>query len=197
MPEDGNGEVTELKDTLKEIESNNLFSQDKKKRNFFKRDTSDLTEEHDTDDAESEVDSDTSSGEKKQHAGEGRKWRKKSRANKRKRQKHQNAESSKQEDSAEDEEREKEKKKSDAFTNGIQFSAYSGHEAQAQKQAAKAYQRTATSAPERQEQNMLMYGMDGQGNPQYIDEDVVSLLLQNPQAKKVNKKTKIIAFNLP
>ena len=32
---------------------------------------------------------------------------------------------------------------------------------------------------------MLMYGMDGHGNPQFIDEDVVSLLLQNPHAKKV------------
>ena len=96
------------------------------------------------------------------------------------------------EDSVEDEEREKDT--SDAFTNGIQFSAYSGHEAQAQKQAAKAYQRPVTSAPARQEQNMLMYGMDGQGNPQYIDEDVVSLLLQNPQAKKVIKSSITIIY---
>ena len=57
-----------------------------------------------------------------------------------------------------------------------------GHQPQAQKSA---YQRPVTSAPSRQDQNMLMYGMDGHGNPQYIDEDVVSLLLKNPQAKKV------------
>ena len=50
-----------------------------------------------------------------------------------------------------------------------------------------AFRPGAASKPERQEQNMLMYGMDGQGNPQYINEDVVSLLLQNPQAKKVVK----------
>ena len=78
----------------------------------------------------------------------------------------------------------------DPFTSGIQFSAYSGGGGEARptykpaRAAAAAASRPAAAAgPE----NRFMYGLDRNGNPQFMDEAAVSMLLQNPQAKKVKK----------
>jgi hypothetical protein len=79
----------------------------------------------------------------------------------------------------------------DPFTSGIQFSAYSGGGAEARptykpaRAAAAAASRPAATAagPE----NRFMYGLDRNGNPQFMDEAAVSMLLQNPQAKKVKQ----------
>jgi hypothetical protein len=183
LPEDENGEITDLKDTLKQIENNDLFVQnDANEHNLGKRDTDAEAEVADTDD--DTTDKTSSEENKKSSASESRKWKKR---NKRKRQKQRKDSSQPEADMHEDEEREKKDNPTNAFTNGLQFSAYSSSSGrQAERQgASNAYQpRPVTSAPSRQEQNMLMYGMDGQGNPQYIDEDVVSILLKNPQAKK-------------
>ena len=64
------------------------------------------------------------------------------------------------------------------FTNGLQFSAYSSN-------AARPVYKPASSPPPSKTDSMIMYGLDLEGNPQYIDENTVSLLLQNPQAKQV------------
>ena len=73
----------------------------------------------------------------------------------------------------------------DPFTSGIQFSAYGG-EARPTYKPARATRpppmlAVSGSGPE----SRFMYGLDRNGNPQYMDEAAVSMLLQNPQAKKV------------
>ncbi len=64
------------------------------------------------------------------------------------------------------------------FTNGLQFSAYSSES------------RPVYSPPEERiepEENMfLQYGLDLDGKPQFMDKEVINILLQNPQAKRVN-----------
>jgi hypothetical protein len=80
----------------------------------------------------------------------------------------------------------------DPFTSGIQFSAYSGGSGEARptykpaRAAAAANRPAATAGPE----NRFMYGLDRNGNPQFMDEAAVSMLLQNPQAKKVEINVK-------
>ncbi len=79
----------------------------------------------------------------------------------------------------------------DPFTSGIQFSAYSGGSGEARptykpaRAAAAAASRPAAAAAS--PENRFMYGLDRNGNPQFMDEAAVSMLLQNPQAKKVKK----------
>ena len=65
--------------------------------------------------------------------------------------------------------------KKDPYTSGIQFSAYS-------KNTQPIYH-----PPEKTQNknNKYMYGLDSQGNPQYMDEAMVQILLSNPQAMKV------------
>jgi len=76
----------------------------------------------------------------------------------------------------------------DPFTSGIQFSAYSGGggEARPTYKPARAAA-AAASRPAAGPENRFMYGLDRNGNPQFMDEAAVSMLLQNPQAKKVEK----------
>jgi hypothetical protein len=80
----------------------------------------------------------------------------------------------------------------DPFTSGIQFSAYSGGGGEARptykpaRAAAAAANRPAAAAAAGPE-NRFMYGLDRNGNPQFMDEAAVSMLLQNPQAKKVKQ----------
>lgn len=184
LPDDDNGEITDLKDTLQEIEDNingeltgleesvkEIEDNDLEKKSLNKRD---LSEEDLS--ASDEVVEEKIEDDKAILTEEGRKWKKSK--NRRKRPKIHKEETKPE---ARDEE-EMTDTSSTVFTKGVQFSAYSGQSKQ------PIYRPGAASKPERQEQNMLMYGMDGQGNPQYINEDVVSLLLQNPQAKKAIMK---------
>jgi hypothetical protein len=81
--------------------------------------------------------------------------------------------------------KEKQQQEEDPFTSGIQFSAYSGETRPTYKPARASASRPSLPPPE----NRFMYGLDRDGKPQYMDEAAVSVLLQNPQAKKVINKT--------
>ena len=67
--------------------------------------------------------------------------------------------------------------KQDPYTNGIQFSAYSGNPQPNYKPQPQ------TLRPKNE--NKFLYSMDYQGNAQYMDEAAVSVLLKSPQAMKV------------
>lgn len=70
------------------------------------------------------------------------------------------------------------------FTNGLQFSAYSSE--------SRPVYSPAEERIEPEENMFLQYGLDLEGKPQFMDKEVINMLLQNPQAKRVN-----IIFSTP
>lgn len=85
-----------------------------------------------------------------------------------------------QEDEVEEAEKEEDEEQ---FTNGLQFSAYSP--------SRPVYRPKAVPEPsyvvemEGMPSQGLLYGVDMEGEPQYMEQDALNILLANPHAKKV------------
>ncbi len=199
----GSQEIQGIKNTLQLIEENNLFSRDARRHRVRRQDEDEL----DTEDDQEAVAAELVAPE-----DESRGWKNGGKKKKNKKNKEaavatesileaaeatevaMKENSSPQANSLETEEDVVKGmvEDKDPFTSGIQFSAYSGGGSEARptykpaRAAAAAVSRPAAAAagPE----NRFMYGLDRNGNPQFMDEAAVSMLLQNPQAKKVKKK---------
>ena len=73
-----------------------------------------------------------------------------------------------------------------SFTSGLQFSAYSPHQGQASTYGKKPESGSSNKdqgPPQRADQ--ILYGLDSQGSPVYMDAADVAELLGTPKAKKV------------
>ena len=73
-----------------------------------------------------------------------------------------------------------------SFTSGLQFSAYSPHQGQASTYGKKPESGSSykdQGPPQRADQ--ILYGLDSQGSPVYMDAADVAELLGTPKAKKV------------
>jgi hypothetical protein len=187
-------EVQGIKETLNIIEKNDLFARDARHHRVRRQDIPDFIVE------ELEVEEEEEAEPEAQDEARG--WKNGEKKKNKKNKKHKHAEeevivtepvpelppasedakdmNAAKANSLEVEEEKKEMAR-DPFTSGIQFSAYSGGEARPTYKPAR-----ATRPPPAGPENRFMYGLDLNGNPQYMDEAAVSMLLQNPQAKKVN-----------
>jgi len=186
-----NQEIDEIKTTLDKIENIPLFSNDGFNHNLVKRQSEDEEEKEEVElnDENTEL-PDEGRGWKKN----GEKKKKKEKRNKKNKNKKKYKLKDLSEEIIQDKEDEGEEKdmnmnqsisedieeskpaepKIDPYTNGIQFSAYSGSP-----------QPSYRPPPPRKEQgNKFLYSMDYQGNAQYMDEAAVSVLLRSPQAMK-------------
>jgi hypothetical protein len=198
----GSQEIQGIKNTLQLIEENNLFSRDARLHRVRRQDETELDIEDDQD-----VMMEAVAAELVAPEDESRGWKNGGKKKKNKKNKEaavatesileaaeatevaMKENSSPQANSLETEEDAMKglAEDKDPFTSGIQFSAYSGGgEARptykpVRAAAAAASRPAAATGPE----NRFMYGLDRNGNPQFMDEAAVSMLLQNPQAKKV------------
>jgi hypothetical protein len=201
----GSQEIQGIKNTLQLIEENNLFARDARLHRVRRQDETDLDIEDDQD-----VMMEAVAAELVAPEDESRGWKNGGKKKKNKKNKEaavatenileaaeatevaMKENSSPQANSLETEEDAMKgmvAEDKDPFTSGIQFSAYSGGGGEARptykpaRAAAAAASRPVALAagPE----NRFMYGLDRNGNPQFMDEAAVSMLLQNPQAKKV------------
>jgi hypothetical protein len=198
----GSQEIQGIKNTLQLIEENNLFSRDARRHRVRRQDETELDIEDDQDVIMEAVAEELVVPEE-----ESRGWKNGGKKKKNKKNKEaavatdsileaaatevaMKENSSPQANSLETEEDAMKgmAEDKDPFTSGIQFSAYSGGGGEARPtykpaRAAAAAANRPAAGPE----NRFMYGLDRNGNPQFMDEAAVSMLLQNPQAKKVKK----------
>ena len=77
----------------------------------------------------------------------------------------------------EDEDDEEEEEEQQQFTNGLQFSAYSQQPAPTYNLPTEDHQLTSDES--------LLFGVDMEGEPQYMRQEALNVLLANPHAKKV------------
>ena len=183
-----NPEIDDIKTTLDKIEQIPLFSNDGFDHNLVKRQTEDDEyEESDTVEDEADLTDEGRGWKKNGEKKKNKEKRIKKNKNKKKFKLKELSEEINEEKEEEDEdmnvkesiseEQEPAEPKIDPYTNGIQFSAYSGSP-----------QPSYRPPPPRKEQgNKFLYSMDYQGNAQYMDEAAVSVLLRSPQAMKVVK----------
>ena len=219
IPDSSDGEVPEIKNQLREVEGNQLFSRDSRNHVFRRQAKEDELDDLISDESEIyasrvEILEDTvgvhPGEEKVELSEESRGWKNGKKKNKDKKNKknkkkiegiielEEEYEEYEDEIQKNEELKEKEaklkvmteeetevvmKEEVDAapFTNGLQFSAYSAE--------ARPVYSPAEERIEPDENMFLQYGLDLQGKPQYMDKAVVNMLLQNPQAKRVNITT--------
>ena len=79
------------------------------------------------------------------------------------------------------------------FTSGLQFSAYSRQPLQASTYNEKPQPASYNKPPPRRA-DQILYGLDPQGKPVYMDAADVAELLDTPKAKKVTQKKVEVLF---
>ena len=178
-----NQEIDELKTTLDEIESIPIFSKDGFNHNLVKRQTEEEEIIYDEEEISDEGRGWKKNGEKKKN----KEKRNKKNKNKKKlklqelsdeiENEEDNVEKEMSFDQSVNEQAKPQEPKVDPYTNGIQFSAYSG--------APQPKYRPQPPRQKPEQTNKFLYSMDYQGNAQYMDEAAVSVLLRSPQAMKV------------
>ena len=78
------------------------------------------------------------------------------------------------------------------FTSGLQFSAYSRQPQQTSYNDKKKPQPAGYNAPPPRRADQILYGLDPQGKPVYMDAADVAELLGTPKAKKVNNRFEVL-----
>ena len=154
-------------DKLEEVENNKLFNRGIKSHDVFRRDADEDTEDE-----------------------EGRGWWKNGK-NKNKEKKNRNKKKRKEIEYEEDNYSEEEEAAPAPYTNGLQFSAYGSNQRPVYSPPASPRPTpaatAATSPPAALKVKQYMYGLDQQGNPQFIDQATVCMLLKkSKRASQVN-----------